>query len=812
MKNGFFIRSAIILVASSLWLVGCGGKAERMQKYLQKGIEHFEAENYEKAAIEFKNVLQIEPKTAEPHYYLGQIYEFEKELPKAYSLYKKTVELDPQHRDARAKLVRLHMYIATIRQAQGEKEAAQEEMQSAQQQVDEILKISPADPEALTLQGAIHFRNDDSEAALKQIRQVLKDNVGQPDASAMLALMLQKDGEIKKSIEILQTSYEHNPDNEQILYQLAGAYEGDKQFDKAEALLVKAAERPAAKLNDKIKLVSFYSRREELGRAETMIKELIAQDPQDPQRHKILVGFYASKFGPEKAEQALLESIAQYPKLLELQFGLAQVYEKSKMITKAKEIYQKILDAQGPTTDGITAKSKLATLYFLERDFEQAKVLADEVLAENPRDNDALEVSGKLAMVSGGFEDAVAAFRSILKDKPESANIRTLLAEAHLRTGEVELARDNLESVIEQTPKDVQARLRLIKFLMMSKDHKEALKHINKVLVLDENNIGALLSKAEALAATRDFEASEQALRRILEIDSENIDAFLRLGRLAVIQKQPTDAIKILNTALDKAPSSSLVLTELVRAYVAAGKLDEAEVRLRKVMKNKDNEAPANLLLGELYLARKNPTKAKEYFEQATRLDPAMSRAFLNLAQLYLVQGEFDRSIAVFNAGLNHSPKDVSLFIGLAGAYERQKQHAKAIDVYNRLLEAHPSNVVGINNLASLLVDHGDGAADLTRAKELALRLAANPQPAFMDTVGWVHYHAGEFEKAVRVLEDVVTKAPNIPVFNYHLGMAYFKMGNLVQAKSALQTALDAEDDFHGAEQAKQVLAKIAQS
>jgi Tfp pilus assembly protein PilF len=59
------IRIIAVLLAVAL-LAGCGGAEERKAKYLERGKAFFEEENYDKARVEFKNVLQIDPKTAGP--------------------------------------------------------------------------------------------------------------------------------------------------------------------------------------------------------------------------------------------------------------------------------------------------------------------------------------------------------------------------------------------------------------------------------------------------------------------------------------------------------------------------------------------------------------------------------------------------------------------------------------------------------------------------------------------------------------------------------------------------------------------------
>ena len=50
---------------------------------------------------------------------------------------------------------------------------------------------------------------------------------------------------------------------------------------------------------------------------------------------------------------------------------------------------------------------------------EEAKVLIDEVLKENPKDSSALLLKGRLAMQEKDYADAVAAFRSVLKAQPD---------------------------------------------------------------------------------------------------------------------------------------------------------------------------------------------------------------------------------------------------------------------------------------------------------------------------------------------------------------------------------------------------------
>ena len=54
-------------------------------------------------------------------------------------------------------------------------------------------------------------------------------------------------------------------------------------------------------------------------------------------------------------------------------------------------------------------------------------------------------------------------------------------------------------------------------------------------------------------------------------------------------------------------------------------------------------------------------------------------------------------------------------------------------------------------------------------------------------------------------------KAPDVPVFSYHLGMAYYKQGDKRAAKEILARAVAEEFDYEGIEEARAAYAEISQ-
>ena len=168
-KNSKLVAAVLLVV---FMLAGCGGAEERKAKYLERGKAYFEEENYDKAKVEFKNVLQIDPKTAAPYFYLGQIAEKDQDWRMAFGNYSKAVELDPELVDARIHLGRFYVLAG--------------ELDNATEQANEALSREPSNADALTLQANILMRQDNADEAIVLLKQVLESDVGHVGAATLL--------------------------------------------------------------------------------------------------------------------------------------------------------------------------------------------------------------------------------------------------------------------------------------------------------------------------------------------------------------------------------------------------------------------------------------------------------------------------------------------------------------------------------------------------------------------------------------------------------------------------------------------------
>jgi len=85
----------------------------------------------------------------------------------------------------------------------------------------------------------------------------------------------------------------------------------------------------------------------------------------------------------------------------------------------------------------------------------------------------------------------------------------------------------------------------------------------------------------------------------------------------------------------------------------------------------------------------------------------------------------------------------------------------------------------------------------------------APEDPRISDTLGWIYYKKDLITKAIAYLEESKEKLPNHPVVRYHLGMAYYKNGQIGSAEKELRKALELSTHFEGAEEARETLERI---
>jgi tetratricopeptide (TPR) repeat protein len=223
-------------------------------------------------------------------------------------------------------------------------------------------------------------------------------------------------------------------------------------------------------------------------------------------------------------------------------------------------------------------------------------------------------------------------------------------------------------------------------------------------------------------------------------------------------------------------------------------------------LKAAPDDAGLKILLAKVFLAKNDTGAAKALLTEVVDGGHKSIESYMILTQLFEKENDISSAKETLLKGKSNVASNYKIILRLAAMYEVENEYQKAIEEYDALLENYPDNLIVINNLASLLSDHGKHDNDLNRAKVLADRLKESGQPVFFDTIGWVSYKLGDYDDAINHITKAVEKAPNINIFNYHLGMAYKMSGDKQNAKTYLEKSLSDNNNFKEKKQAEAAL------
>lgn len=179
--------------------------------------------------------------------------------------------------------------------------------------------------------------------------------------------------------------------------------------------------------------------------------------------------------------------------------------------------------------------------------------------------------------------------------------------------------------------------------------------------------------------------------------------------------------------------------------------------------------------------------------ESAVNQFPGALAAHTSLGDLLRRAQRFGDAVAPYDSAIDLLP-DVSrqywaLFYRRGIVLERSGQWERAETDFRLALELEPDQPDVLNYLGYSLVEMGE---KLYEAEEM-IRKAVEQRPDdgyIIDSLGWVYYRFGEFDKAVENLERAVELRPTDPVINDHFGDALWMVGRKTEAQFQWRRAL----------------------
>ncbi len=424
-------------------------------------------------------------------------------------------------------------------------------------------------------------------------------------------------------------------------------------------------------------------------------------------------------------------------------------------------------------------------LEFYPNDYDALFMLADtykdygEYLKSNQILDRALKLTGPNRSIyllkyrnfeSLGVRDSAITQLELLREvDPDNLNTLNLLSEYYSRTGKDENAKKVLTEALTRNARDPQSLMNLAGIFIEDQkwDSAGALirTFLNDKIILPEEKLGVaqfLYTKQQESPLNEQLKKETGwALDAFTESSSEYGPAFTLAGQYYSQIGETEKAIEKLEKGNELLPQDDIAWRLRLQLLLAENRLDEAI----KVGKEADESVPDDsfiqFFLGSAYMLSDENEEAVIWLERASRA-PA------------------------------RKPFKSVVYSTLGDAQSNLGNSEEADRVYGLALRYDPENHNAMNNYAYNLSVRGE---NLEKAQELALKaMELEPEnAAYLDTMGWIFYKMGEFEKAKRFIKasiDLNADEASAEVLE-HLGDVYDKLNNIDEAKKWWKKALD---------------------
>jgi tetratricopeptide (TPR) repeat protein len=767
-----FMRGLIILV---IFLQGCGGSDEHVQKYLDSGKALYKEGLYAKAKIEFKNAAQIDNRRVEAYYYIAQIDEKNQNWQGMFSNLLRVIKLDPQHLDAHIRLSRLYLFVG--------------DFDKAFEQVELVLSQAPDYVDALVQKGTILLRQGKLKEAMDFADKALEKQADSVDGTVLKSAVYMKNKDYEAAIQAVDNLLKIKPD-EIPLHQLKlEIFSQSSVPSKVEQTYLDLIKRFPDNNEFAMGLARHYANLGQDDKAIDALRSAVKVEP-DNLKPKLALLDYLLEKRPEQFETQAKDYLASNIEEAGLYFRLANFYIKEKRLDEAKQALNWIVEHKQDNKEGLTAKVLLATLAIQNNETDLGTALVKQVLAVDQRHFEAMLLKANIDLINGNYDDAISGLRDIVRDYPKSDEAMVLLARAYASKNSPELASENFRKALDLNPGNFNAVLPVVSGMVKSKDLGRAEEVLQAALELDPNHPGALQAMAQVRLLKKDWAGSQVVADLIAtKPKGEGFSKYLS-AKISEGQGLYEDAADKYAQALAIAPDLTDALTGLVNSYEALKQRGKIYAAVDKYISAHPDSWYPVVLKGQVLAMEKRWDEATNLLASAIRKWPKTPDVYEALANVYADKKDINKIIEVYNLGLQASPDDARLRFMLASAYEQEKQYDKALASYDMLIAKQPDMDFAVNNLVSLLLDHFETKENIDRALKLSSKFEKSEQPYFLDTYGWALFKAGKYDDALQVFKNVVAQASEVAVFHYHLGYTQFKLNDLPSAAAQLEEAL----------------------
>jgi putative PEP-CTERM system TPR-repeat lipoprotein len=680
-----------------------------------------------------------------------------------------------------------------------------------------VLRLAPEESAALRQLGIIYLDQGQIVQAYPLLRKFAELQPDDPEIQLKLGMLFFALRDYSQARDFASQILEKEPHNPQAILLLAEASRTPDEIEDARKLIQGLQEKDQERASYHLALGALDLRQNEQARAESEFKAAVNLDPKSSEAYVALGSLYWSRNDLKEAAQAFKTATDLAPPRSPVRVRYADFLLKTGANAEAKSVLE---DTSRKVPDYLPPRVFLMKIACAERQDDDCAARVKNILSQDSINYDAVFQDGLLNLAKGNAIAAIRDFEYLSNAYRQNWLTRYQLALAYLLYAKdanalnsrnaVDNAVRSLNEAVNLEPRFDQAAL-LLAELNIRKGNPAAAVDLLVSVTKDRPQIAqAHYLLASAYLVQQKSDQAAAVYRQLTELFPQDPQPSFLLGSVLLSQGKQAEARKAFEKSNESSPDYLPAVEKLMDLDIAAQQYAPAMDRVQKLIDKDPKLAQPWALRAKIYLAQQDFTHAEPDLLKAIELDPKLQPAYQLLAQLYVASNRSEEAIAKLTAFVeqNKGAPAVPALMQLAMINAQLKRFDAARDAFEKVLTVAPNFPLALNDLAVL---YSERLGQLDKAYDLAKKAKeAVNEPHIDDTLGWILFKRGDYSNALPLLQESAAKLPDLPEVQFHLGMAYYMLGEDRAAQAALQKAVDAGADFPSKDEARRRLTLLA--
>ena len=477
-------------------------------------------------------------------------------------------------------------------------------------------------------------------------------------------------------------------------------------------------------------------------------------------------GRSAQKYSPAQAYNHYLRG-----KKLELnkaweqaldEYSLALVYERRSprllydaarmllFLDRISEAEELLEEASVLSTDWPDPHYLLGEIYFQTGRPERAVATFDHAINADPYFTPAYRRKAEVLYILKGREAAVAVYEDMVHLSPADVQGWVFLAENYRLNQEYDKLQGAMERILRLDPENTALLKQLIDWYVKTHQYRQAIVLFQKALKSFPGNRALYIKLGRLYLLSGEDDPAEEKFSKALELDTDDkADTLAEIGFVLIDTEKYEQAAAYFRRILDGGENT---LARYFHSYslFKTGKYVEA-INGYSMISEDDAEfyADARADMALAYLALGEEKKSESILAGLLAAYPQDERVYRILSARQEELGNIDRAIEIMRIGLREIPRNVDLLFSLGLMYERNGEREKAMDCMYEVVAIDSAHADALNFLGFTYADSGQRLDEAEKLVRQALRYKPD-EGYIIDSLGWIYYRRGEFDKAVR--------------------------------------------------------------